>query len=46
MPQLLTLAAVTALLFFPGASKADDRHPLDGLRRIVFLGDSITYSGQ
>jgi lysophospholipase L1-like esterase len=45
-PHILTLATATALLFVPGPSKADDDHPLAGIRRIVFLGDSITYSGQ
>ncbi len=46
MPHLLTLAAATALLFVPGGSRADEDRPLAGVRRVVFLGDSITYSGQ
>jgi lysophospholipase L1-like esterase len=46
MPDLLTLATATALLLVPGPSKADDDRPLAGIRRVVFLGDSITYSGQ
>jgi lysophospholipase L1-like esterase len=27
-------------------ARAEDRSPLEGVRRVVFLGDSITYSGQ
>ena len=27
-------------------ARAGDRKPLEGVRRVVFLGDSITYSGQ
>jgi lysophospholipase L1-like esterase len=46
MPILMSLAATTALLFAPGASNADVDRPPAGVRRIVFLGDSITYSGQ
>lgn len=46
MSRLLPLAVATVLLFVPGPSKADDDHPLAGIRRLVFLGDSITYSGQ
>jgi lysophospholipase L1-like esterase len=46
MPNLIILAAAIALPLAPGPSKADDDHPLAGIRRVVFLGDSITYSGQ
>jgi lysophospholipase L1-like esterase len=46
MPRLPTLAVATVLLLVPGPSKADDDHALAGIRRVVFLGDSITYSGQ
>jgi lysophospholipase L1-like esterase len=46
MPQLITLATAAVLLFIPGPSNADEDRPLVGVRRIVFLGDSITYSGQ
>lgn len=46
MRRLLILAAVTTVLIAPGPVHADDGQPLAGVRRIVFLGDSITYSGQ
>jgi hypothetical protein len=46
MPNLITLLTTTALLFGPDPSKAVDDQLLAGVRRIVFLGDSITYSGQ
>lgn len=46
MPRLLILATATALLVVAGPSKADADLPLAGIRRVVFLGDSITYSGQ
>jgi lysophospholipase L1-like esterase len=46
MPYFVTLVAVAALSFGFGHVSADDRRPLDGVRRVVFLGDSITYSGQ
>ncbi len=46
MPSLITLATATVLLFVPDPSHADEDRPLTGVRRIVFLGDSITYSGQ
>jgi lysophospholipase L1-like esterase len=46
MLDVITLVAATLLLFVPGPSNADDDRPLAGVRRIVFLGDSITYSGQ
>ena len=46
MPQGLTLIATTALLIVPGFANADDDQPLAGIHRVVFLGDSITYSGQ
>jgi hypothetical protein len=46
MPQFITLATTVALFFIPGPSNADEDRPLVGVRRIVFLGDSITYSGQ
>ncbi len=45
MPYLLTFATATSLLLAPGSSKADGE-PLAGIHRVVFLGDSITYSGQ
>lgn len=44
------LAILTAALSLPsldpGRSKAGDQPPLAGIRRVVFLGDSITYAGQ
>ena len=43
---LITLAAAAALWFVPGPLIAADDRPVAGVRRIVFLGDSITYSGQ
>ena len=46
MPYLITLATAAALWFVPGPLNADDDRPLAGVHRIVFLGDSITYSGQ
>ena len=43
-----SLVTASLLLFLSGTSptSAADRPPLAGVRRIVFLGDSITYSGQ
>ena len=40
--------ALASALVFPGlaASGAAEPTPLAGVRRVVFLGDSITYSGQ
>jgi lysophospholipase L1-like esterase len=47
MHRIITLAP---LLFFlalgPAPSAGTDQPPLSGVRRVVFLGDSITYSGQ
>ena len=44
MKRLLTLAALLALLI--PAHAAADQPLLDGVKRVVFLGDSITYAGQ
>ncbi len=46
MPRLITLATAAALWFVPGPLIAADDQSLAGVRRIVFLGDSITYAGQ
>jgi lysophospholipase L1-like esterase len=46
--NLLALALVSIGLFDPQARSENpaNRPPLTGVRRIVFLGDSITYAGQ
>jgi lysophospholipase L1-like esterase len=46
MPNLIILLTAAVLLFVPGPTYADDDRLLAEVRRIVFLGDSITYSGQ
>ena len=46
MPYLLTMATVAVLVFVPVPLNAEDDQPLVGVHRIVFIGDSITYSGQ
>jgi lysophospholipase L1-like esterase len=46
MPYLITLATLAAIWFVPVALSAADDQPLAGVHRIIFLGDSITYSGQ
>jgi lysophospholipase L1-like esterase len=46
MPYLIALATASTLWCAPGTLYAADDRPLAGVRRIVFLGDSITYSGQ
>jgi phospholipase/lecithinase/hemolysin len=46
MPNLIILLTAAVLLFVPGPTHADNDRLLAGVRRIVFLGDSITYSGQ
>ena len=46
MSYLITPATVAALCFLTGHLHAADDRPLAGVHRIVFLGDSITYSGQ
>jgi lysophospholipase L1-like esterase len=46
MFDIIRLATAIALLFVPGSTNADEDRPLTGVHRIVFLGDSITYSGQ
>lgn len=44
---LLRLAVLTPIVVFaPVRPAAADPPPLAGIRRVVFLGDSITYSGQ
>ena len=43
---LVCLTTAAALWCVPGPLNADGDVPLSGVRRIVFLGDSITYSGQ
>ncbi len=46
-PWLLAITiTITGLLLGPARSRAADPPPLAGVRRVVFLGDSITYSGQ
>ena len=44
--RYLIILATAALSCVPGTLNAADDRPLAGVRRIVFLGDSITYSGQ
>ena len=44
-PYLITLATAAALWFVTCPLIAADDRPLAGVHRIVFLGDSITYSG-
>ncbi len=46
MPYLITPATAAALWFLTGSLHTADDQPLVGVHRIVFLGDSITYSGQ
>jgi lysophospholipase L1-like esterase len=46
MSHLQILAVVAALFLGPEPAQADDDPPLAGIHRVVFLGDSITYSGQ
>ena len=46
MSYLITPATAAALCFLTGHLHAADDQPLVGVHRIVFLGDSITYSGQ
>jgi lysophospholipase L1-like esterase len=43
---LVMLVLAPALSFFPDPLNAADDRPLVGVHRVVFLGDSITYSGQ
>ncbi len=45
MHRFLCLGVVLPLLILGGAG-AEDHAPLEGVRRVVFLGDSITHSGQ
>jgi lysophospholipase L1-like esterase len=45
MPRITLALPLLIGLIAPVPSTAADR-PLDGVRRVVFLGDSITYSGQ
>ena len=42
----LRFAAALSLLLFAALSHADELPGLKGHKRVVFLGDSITYSGQ
>lgn len=44
--RLLRFAAALTLLFFVTHARAEDLPGLKGHNRVVFLGDSITYSGQ
>jgi lysophospholipase L1-like esterase len=44
--RYLIILATAALSCVPGTLNAADDRPLAGVRRIVFLGDSITHSGQ
>ena len=47
MHRIMTLAALLSLpIPGPSASRGAEPPPLSGVRRVVFLGDSITYSGQ
>ena len=46
MSSLITPVTAAALWFLSGQLYAADDQPLAGVHRIVFLGDSITYSGQ
>jgi lysophospholipase L1-like esterase len=46
MPYLVTLVLSVVLWFASDHVNADEGRPLAGVRRIVFVGDSITYSGQ
>jgi hypothetical protein len=47
MCRFRPLAALLLLLISgPVSANAVDQPPLAGVRRVVFLGDSITYSGQ
>ena len=46
MSYLITPATAAALWFLTGQLQAVDDQRLAGVHRVVFLGDSITYSGQ
>ncbi len=47
MPRfMLSCVVITLLSMLATAAQAADAPPLSGVRRVVFLGDSITYSGQ
>jgi lysophospholipase L1-like esterase len=47
MPKfILSLLTITLLVVSAAEAPAADPSPLSGVRRVVFLGDSITYSGQ
>ena len=46
MSYLITPATAAALWFLTGQVQAVDDQRLAGVHRVVFLGDSITYSGQ
>jgi lysophospholipase L1-like esterase len=47
MRHLMALAATVPLLIVDGVpARAADPTPLAGVHRVIFLGDSITYSGQ
>src|ERR687894_275261 len=47
MRRLMPLIAAPLLLILgPALEIAAEERPLAGVRRVVFLGDSITYSGQ
>jgi lysophospholipase L1-like esterase len=47
MGRISTRAVLLTLMALGIApARADDRPPLEGVRRVVFLGDSITHSGQ
>ena len=45
-PDLLDMRLIIVLLFLLGTLSAEARDLLPDVRRIVFLGDSITHSGQ
>ena len=44
--RLAVLFPILILILGAAEAKAEDAKPLEGVRRVVFLGDSITYSGQ
>ncbi|CAN5908792.1 hypothetical protein BH23PLA1_BH23PLA1_41500 [soil metagenome] len=44
-PLVLLTASLTLFACRPDAAISEDRAPLEGVQRVVFLGDSITYAG-
>src|SRR4051812_46753280 len=46
LKRIPTVVSISLLLVGPAAAVAADPPPLAGMRRVVFLGDSITHDGR